>query len=80
MAFDQSKDKVLWEGEVGDLQISVHSYNDGEPKLQIGPRMTEKDGEAPGYRKAGRISLEEVSYIMTHWKKDILTAMEGSPK
>ena len=78
MAYDTSKDKVLWEGEVGDLQISVHSYGDGEPKLQIGPRKTVKEGEEPRYRKAGRLSLDEFDYILK-FKKAILQVMEGTP-
>ena len=79
MAFDPSKNKVLWEGEVGDLQISVHSYNDGPAKLQIGPRILEKEGEDPKFRKAGRISVDEFFYI-TENADDIMKVMEGTPK
>ena len=44
MAYNKDLDKVLWEGEVpGDaegkaLLVSVHSYNGGDAKLQVGPR------------------------------------------
>jgi hypothetical protein len=79
MAFDDSKDKELWKGEIGDLQVSVHSYNGGEPKLQIGPRMiVTKNGETR-FRKPGRLTLEEYEYLFDCWE-EISVLMEGSPK
>ena len=64
MAYNKDLDKALWEksidGEDGkQLMVSVHSYNGGDAKLQIGPRVyTKKDGN-PGYGKAGRLTIEE---------------------
>ena len=75
--FDPNKDKVLWEDKVGDLQISVRSYNGGSPKFQIGPRMVNtKTGEQP--RKAGRLSVDEFYHIYDNGEK-ILNLLEGTP-
>jgi hypothetical protein len=65
MAFDSSKDKVLhkWRSEDTGLVISINQYGDGEPKLQIGPRIfTKKDGsESQG--KAGRLTIEDLMWF-----------------
>jgi len=63
--FDPEKDKVLksWRSEETGLVVSINQYGDGDPKVQIGPRvMIKKDGsEAP--RKAGRMSLEDLTWF-----------------
>ena len=65
MAYNKDLDKVLWEGRIeGDtegkaLMVSVHSYNGGDAKLQIGPRVYVKRDGSDGFGKAGRLSLEE---------------------
>ena len=59
MAFEPEKDKILkqWKCEETGLVVSINQYGDGEPKLQIGPRMFKrKDGEE-SQRKAGRLSI-----------------------
>jgi len=65
MAFDPNKDKILhkWRCEDTGLVISINQYGDGEPKLQIGPRVfTKKDGsESQG--KAGRLSMEDLMWF-----------------
>jgi len=41
MPFDPSKDKVLkqWKCKETGLVVSINQYGDGEPKMQIGPRV-----------------------------------------
>ena len=66
--FDPTLDKELF-GEsvqVGDmfrLKVSVMSYNDGTPKLQISRERLNKEGE-PNFAKLGRMTLDEVKAIM----------------
>jgi hypothetical protein len=65
MAFDPSKDKTLkkWTCEETGLVVSINQYGDGEPKLQIGPRVfMKKDGEE-SQRKAGRLTMEDVIWF-----------------
>jgi hypothetical protein len=64
--YDPEKDRVLkkWEcGETG-LVISINQYGDGEPKLQIGPRIIIKpDGSKGRTVKAGRLTIEDVMWL-----------------
>ena len=65
MAFDPSKDKVLrkWQCEETGLVVSINQYADGEPKVQIGPRVfVRKDGQE-SQRKAGRLSIEDLLWL-----------------
>jgi hypothetical protein len=68
MAFDKSKDNELWvdtiEGDNDTLRISVFAYNGGERKLQIGPRTYEKKNGDDGFRKAGRLTADEVDFLI----------------
>jgi len=76
MAFNSSLDKVLIGWTVGDgLEIKVCIYNGGDKKLQIGPRTYEKKDGSTGFRKAGRMSFDEVKelYALEH---DIALAMK----
>ena len=65
MAYNKDLDKVLYETEIVDdesgkkLMISVHSYNGGDAKLQIGPRTYTKRNGEPGFGKAGRLTIAE---------------------
>jgi len=68
MPYDEDLDVELFQGNIetdnGVLRVSVWSYNQGDPKLQIGPRVyTKKDGNE-GYRKAGRITAEEFEQLL----------------
>ncbi|MBF0202272.1 MAG: hypothetical protein HQK66_13370, partial [Desulfamplus sp.] len=59
-------DKTLkkWKCEETGLMISISQYGDGEPKLQIGPRvLKKKDGSDRVPAKAGRLSIEDVMWI-----------------
>jgi len=65
MAYDASKDQVLdtWENEETGLRISICRYGEGEPKLQIGPRIyTKKDG-SKSTTKTGRLSMADVLWL-----------------
>ena len=64
-AYDPDKDKVLkiWKSEETGLVISINQYGDGEPKVQIGPRVfLRKDGQE-SQRKAGRLSMEDLQWL-----------------
>ena len=65
MAFDPEMDKILkkWQCDETGLVVSINQYGDGEPKVQIGPRIfTRKDGQE-SQRKAGRVSIEDVMWV-----------------
>ncbi|MBU0993071.1 MAG: hypothetical protein KJ737_11310 [Proteobacteria bacterium] len=64
--YDPEKDKALktWKSEDTGLIIGIHQYDKGEPKLQIGPRILKKmDGSDRAPAKAGRLSLEDVTWL-----------------
>lgn len=65
MAFDPEKDKILnkWKCEETGLVISINQYGDGEPKLQIGPRMFMKKDGSESQRKAGRLTIEDLIWF-----------------
>ena len=47
-----------FDGGKTQLKVSAHSYNDGEPKVQISRLVQFQNGNV-GHRKAGRMTLEE---------------------
>lgn len=64
--FDPEKDKTLkeWKCEETGLLLSIRQYNEGEAKLQIGPRvLKKKDGTDRVPSKAGRLSIEDVTWL-----------------
>lgn len=66
MPFDPEKDTVLkkWRCEETGLVISINQYNNGQPKLQIGPRILKKqDGSDRAPVRAGRLSMEDVIWF-----------------
>ncbi len=66
MAFDPEKDKILkkWKCEETGLVVSINQYGEGEPKLQIGPRiLMKKDGAERAPMKAGRLSIEDLIWF-----------------
>ncbi len=82
MPYDPDKDKVLkkWKCEETGLVISINQYGDGEPKLQIGPRIfKKKDGSQGAPVRAGRLSVEDVLWLyeMIDEVKDELTRLAG---
>lgn len=65
MAFDPQKDKILkkWKCEETGLVVSINQYGDGEPKLQIGPRVFQRRDGEESQRKAGRLSVEDLMWL-----------------
>ncbi len=66
MAFDPEQDKMLkkWKCEETGLVVSINQYGEGEPKLQIGPRiLMKKDGTERAPMKAGRLSIEDLIWF-----------------
>jgi len=64
--YDPELDKVLqkWECEETGLLVSINQYGNGEPKLQIGPRMLKKpDGSQGRTVKSGRLTIEDVLWL-----------------
>jgi hypothetical protein len=80
MPYDPEMDKVLkkWKCEETGLVVTINQYGDGEPKVQIGPRiLLKKDGTERAPVKAGRLTIEDVMwfYDMIDEIKDELTKM-----
>jgi hypothetical protein len=78
MPYDPEMDKVLkkWKCEETGLVVTINQYGDGEPKVQIGPRMLlKKDGTERAPVKAGRLTMEDVMWLydMIDEIKDELT-------
>jgi len=66
MAYDPEKDKVLkkWKCEETGLVVSINQYGEGEPKVQIGPRiLLKKDGTERAPVKAGRLTIEDLLWF-----------------
>ena len=66
MPFDPEKDKTVkkWKCEETGLVVSINQYGEGDPKLQIGPRILKKqDGSDRAPVKAGRLSIEDVLWL-----------------
>lgn len=64
--YDPEKDKVIrqWKNEETGLLVSINQYAEGEPKVQIGPRiLKKKDGTDRAPAKAGRLSMEDLLWI-----------------
>ncbi len=78
MPYDPEMDKVLkkWKCDETGLVVTINQYGDGEPKVQIGPRiLLKKDGTDRAPVKAGRLTIEDVLwfYDMIDEIKDELT-------
>ncbi|MBU2490600.1 MAG: hypothetical protein KKA60_14530 [Proteobacteria bacterium] len=65
MPYDTDKDKVLksWRSEETGLIVSINQYDTSDPKIQIGPRVFIKKDGNESQRKAGRLSLEDLSFF-----------------
>ena len=65
MPFDPSLDKVLksWKCEETGLVLSINQYAEGEPKVQIGPRIYLKKDGYESQRRAGRLSIEDFLWL-----------------
>jgi hypothetical protein len=61
---DLDKQLKLWKCEETGLMISINRYGEGEPKLQVGPRiLKKKDGTDRAPSKAGRLSVEDIMWL-----------------
>lgn len=65
------------EMETEGLKVGVFSYNGGEAKLQIGPRFYTKKNGAVGFRKAGRLSADEMVELAEVMPR-LADAMDGT--
>jgi hypothetical protein len=65
MAFDPEKDKILkkWQCDETGLVVTINQYGDGEPKVQIGPRIFKRKDGKESQRKAGRLTIEDVMWF-----------------
>ncbi len=66
MPYNPDKDRLLkkWFCEETGLNVSINRYADGEPKVQIGPRiLKKKDGNQAAPVKAGRLSMEDLLWL-----------------
>ena len=66
MPYDANMDKVLnkWKSDETGLLVSINQYGDGEPKVQIGPRiLLKKDGTERAPVKAGRLTIEDLMWL-----------------
>jgi hypothetical protein len=84
MAYDPEMDKVIkkWKCEETGLVITINQYGDGEPKVQIGPRiLLKKDGTERAPVKAGRLTIEDLMWLYDNIDevKDELTRI-ATPK
>lgn len=80
--YDADKDKKIkeWKNEETGLQISIMQYGEGEPKVQVGPRiLKKKDGTDRAPSKAGRLSVEDIMWLydIIDEVKDELSDMVG---
>jgi len=66
MPYDPEMDKMLkkWKCEETGLLVSINQYGNGEPKVQIGPRvLLKKDGAERAPAKAGRLTIEDIMWL-----------------
>lgn len=81
MPFDPDKDKILkrWRCEETGLVVAIHKYGEGEPKVQIGPRIVIKKDGGESQRKAGRMTIEDLMwfYDIIDEVKDELSSLVG---
>ncbi|MCG8549762.1 MAG: hypothetical protein MI799_05090 [Desulfobacterales bacterium] len=80
--YDPEQDKKIaeWKNEETGLIISIMQYGQGEPKVQVGPRiLKKKDGSDRAPMKAGRLSVEDVMWLydIIDEVKDELSDMVG---
>ena len=67
MAFDKSLDKEIFgetaEFEATKIRVSVFSYNEGTPKLQLSRENRNMESAEWSFSKLGRMTKEEVIAI-----------------
>jgi len=65
MPFNPELDEIKkkWTCDETGLMVSINQYGDGEPKLQIGPRVFKKKDGTESQRKSGRLTIEDVMWL-----------------
>jgi hypothetical protein len=66
MPYDPEMDKMLkkWQNQETGLIVSINQYGNGEPKVQIGPRiLLKQDGSERAPVKAGRLTIEDLMWL-----------------
>jgi len=67
MPYDSNLDKKLFskaaEMEAGKIVVSVYTYNNGQPKLQLTRESVDAEGQ-PRFAKLGRLTKEEIQAIL----------------
>jgi len=68
--YDKDKDKILkeWRHRISserELSLTVRSYNNGDPKLQIGPyiRINDKGEDIGVWGRLGRMDLTDLETV-----------------
>jgi len=68
MAFDKNLDKELFSEsakfEITRITVSVFSYNDGTPKLQISREILNTNSGEYQFSKLGRLTKDEIKAIL----------------
>ena len=68
MAYDKSLDKELFnesvEFEITKLAVSIFSYNEGTPKLQLSRENRNQNTGEWQWSKLGRLTKEEVEKLL----------------
>ena len=72
MAYDATKDEVIWEGGFDAVRVSVCKYNGGPAKVQLSRVYVTKDGEEKVGR-IGRLTMSEFERL-TALKEVVLEA------
>ena len=80
MGYNKGLDKEIKAEDVevksGQIRVAVYSYNGGEAKLQIGPRMYVKRDGGTGYGKLGRMTVDETARVLKAVFR-VQSALEG---
>jgi len=82
MPYDPELDELMkqWRCEETGLMVSIQRYGNGEPKVQIGPRILKrKDGTDRAPAKAGRLTMEDLLWlydIIDEIKEEMNTLVE----
>ncbi|MFA5732907.1 MAG: hypothetical protein WC934_13030 [Acidithiobacillus sp.] len=79
--FDNSKDQLIksWDIKINEntkLVVSIHRYNNGDPKVQIGPMMYLKDDQTWSFGKLKRLGWSEMN-LLQEIMDDILSEMDS---
>lgn len=75
MAFDKSLDKEVFgetiEFEITRIRVSVFSYNNGTPKLQLSRENRNQESADWIFSKLGRLTKEETNQLIPIMQKAI---------